>query len=102
MTTTTIINLENTVRQCEALGVDPLAQGCDITNPAAVVPAIAESFSRFELIRTEKRFGKIDVLVNNAGVNSRRPFHMMKFDEFWRVVEVDFKAVDFLSLVISR
>jgi NADP-dependent 3-hydroxy acid dehydrogenase YdfG len=31
--------------------------------------------------------------VNNAGTNKRRPFHLMTFDEFWRVIDVNFKAV---------
>jgi NADP-dependent 3-hydroxy acid dehydrogenase YdfG len=43
--------------------------------------------------RTEKEFGKIDVLVNNAGTNHRRPFHMMKFEDFWHVNDVNYKAV---------
>jgi NADP-dependent 3-hydroxy acid dehydrogenase YdfG len=44
-------------------------------------------------LRTEKKFGQIDVLVNNAGTNYRRPFHLMKFEDFWKVIEVNFKAV---------
>jgi len=51
-------------------------------------------------IRTEKRFGQIDVLVNNAGTNHRRAFHMMKFEDFWRVIEVNFKAVYRAGLVM--
>jgi NADP-dependent 3-hydroxy acid dehydrogenase YdfG len=43
--------------------------------------------------RTEKKWGQIDVLVNNAGTNYRRPFHMFKFEDMWRVIEVNFKAV---------
>jgi NADP-dependent 3-hydroxy acid dehydrogenase YdfG len=43
--------------------------------------------------RTEKKLGEIDVLVNNAGTNYRRPFHMFKFEDLWRVIEVNFKAV---------
>ena len=45
--------------------------------------------------RIEGKLGQIDVLVNNAGTNYRKPYHMMKFDDFWKVIEVNFKAVYF-------
>ena len=45
--------------------------------------------------RIEEKLVQIDVLVNNAGTNYRKPYHMMEFDDFWKVIEVNFKAVYF-------
>lgn len=91
-------NLASTVKQCEELGSEVLPIACDVANNADVDAAIAEYQippSNHAERRTEKKFGQIDVLVNNAGTNYRKPYHMMKFEDFWRVIEINFKAVPF-------
>jgi NADP-dependent 3-hydroxy acid dehydrogenase YdfG len=51
--------------------------------------------------RTEKKFGEIDVLVNNAGTNHRRPYHMIQWEDFWNVIEVNFKAVSVRWVILT-
>ena len=84
-----------TVSLCQAEGAEALGTVCDLTDHQAVDKVI-EAYVKFRALlisRTEKRFGKIDVLVNNAGINRRRPFHMMSFETFSKVIEVNFMAV---------
>lgn len=91
-------NLASTIKQCEQFGSDVLSIACNVADTADVDAAIEEYIPPFLSVperRIEKKLGQIDVLVNNAGTNYRKPYHMMTFDEFWKVIEVNFKAVCF-------
>jgi NAD(P)-dependent dehydrogenase (short-subunit alcohol dehydrogenase family) len=57
--------IEETARQVQALGRRALAVACDVSDEAQVA-LLAE--------RTLRELGRIDLLVNNAAVNSRAPF----------------------------
>lgn len=72
--------LEETRRQVEAAGRRAIAVLTDVTNELDVRSLIAE---------TERVFGSIDVLVNNAGVISRAPVVELTVDEFRRVIDVN-------------
>ena len=61
-------------------GVTCAAVACNITDPAAVDAAVA---------RTLDRFGKLDVLVNSAGINVRGPIDRLTPDDFDRVMRVN-------------
>ncbi|ORY11102.1 hypothetical protein BCR34DRAFT_664558 [Clohesyomyces aquaticus] len=76
-------NLEDTRKACEALGVKVGVYACDVSDRKAVV----EIFDRIE-----NELGSIEVLVNNAGILNQRPLIMSEFDDFWRQIEVNFKA----------
>ncbi|MGH7855806.1 MAG: glucose 1-dehydrogenase [Candidatus Binatia bacterium] len=54
----TLEDVERTAGEARALGVDALAVGCDVTKRADLERLVEE---------TRRRFGRIDVLVNNAG-----------------------------------
>ena len=58
-------------------------------------PAEATSKSELEALRDEvlKRSGRIDIVVNGAGVNSATPFLEISEEEFERVVQVNLKGV---------
>ena len=62
-------------------------------NGRALVADLASPDDRGELIaRAEQVFGRIDVLVNNAGIGWSGPFTQMKVNEIRRVLEVDLLA----------
>ena len=61
-------------------GVDALACACDVTDASACQSDIAA---------TAARFGRIDVLVNNAGISHRSPFAATETAVLRRVVEVN-------------
>jgi meso-butanediol dehydrogenase / (S,S)-butanediol dehydrogenase / diacetyl reductase len=72
--------LNQTVDQLNAeLGAEParvLGLHCDVSSPAEVSAAVAQ---------TAARFGRIDALVNNAGVAAFKPIGETSFDD-WRWV----------------
>jgi len=62
-------------------------------NGTAVVADLAPPQGRRHLItEAERQFGRIDVLVNNAGIGWSGPFTRMTVDEIRRVIEVDLLA----------
>lgn len=60
---------------------------------ACDVSQVSELKQLFE--RCEQRFGKIDVLVNNAGIQSTHDFEHTSEAEWQRIVDVNLKAVFF-------
>ncbi len=72
--------LEATVAACEALGAPATAVEVDVTDPDAV-DGLADAAVR--------RFGRIDVWVNNAGVTMFSPFLETPLEDLRRVVDVD-------------
>ncbi|OAK99671.1 NAD(P)-binding protein [Phaeosphaeriaceae sp. SRC1lsM3a] len=76
-------NLNTTKEACLAHGIKVSAYGCDVTDAEKVKSTLDEA---------EKNLGPIDILVNNAGIFDQRPLLMSTFEQFWRQVEVNFKA----------
>jgi NAD(P)-dependent dehydrogenase (short-subunit alcohol dehydrogenase family) len=58
-----------------------LALGCDVTDAFAVEASVTEA---------RRRFGGIDVLVNNAGISHRSPFERTRPEVIRKVMEVNF------------
>jgi NAD(P)-dependent dehydrogenase (short-subunit alcohol dehydrogenase family) len=72
---------------------DPLVVPCDITDPDAA-RAVVDS--------TLDRFGRIDVLVNNAGVTHMMPALEHGVDDFRRVIDVNLVAPFALARLAAR
>lgn len=85
------IDPEATEAAAKGLGPDHVGLVCDVTDPAGCRKATAEAISRF---------GKIDVLINNAGVT--QPVKLMEIDQSsWRrIIEVNLSGVLNLSQAI--
>jgi NAD(P)-dependent dehydrogenase (short-subunit alcohol dehydrogenase family) len=58
--------------------------GCDVTDPKQVRALVAQ-------VMTD--FGQIDVLINNAGINIRRPIEELSLEEFRQVQETNVTGV---------
>jgi 2-deoxy-D-gluconate 3-dehydrogenase len=64
------------VGELEALGADAVAVEADVTDEASVTALFRQAVDRF---------GRVDVLVNNAGINIRKPPQDLALAE-WRLV----------------
>jgi NAD(P)-dependent dehydrogenase (short-subunit alcohol dehydrogenase family) len=65
--------------QIEAAGGEAIANASSVTDEAGIAALVAEA---------KERWGRIDVLINNAGILKDKSFAKMAIDEFRAVVEV--------------
>ena len=73
-----------TAREVEAMGKQAMALPVDVADSQAATKAVEEAFHRF---------GRLDVLVNNAGWDKTQPFVDTE-PEFWdKVIGINFKGV---------
>jgi NAD(P)-dependent dehydrogenase (short-subunit alcohol dehydrogenase family) len=63
-----------------ATGRQALGVAADVTEPAQVAAAVAE---------VQARFGRLDILINSAGVNVRRPSLEFTLDDWRQVVDIN-------------
>lgn len=68
----------------DASGNNVIYQSLDVTSADSV-----NAFARFAL----ERFGKIDVIVNNAGIMPLSPLRAVKVDEWDRMIDVNIRGV---------
>src|SRR5271167_328609 len=66
--------------ELKKLGIKTLAVGCDVKNPASVKEVIDA---------TVAEFGRIDVLINNAGTSWGAPVEEMKLEHWNKVIETN-------------
>ena len=65
----------------------------DLCDPEAVAKAFAE---------VKERFGKVDILANNAGISSRTSLYDYTLDEFSKIMDLNVKAVFVCSQAAAR
>ena len=61
-------------------GVESMSVICDVTNEGSVKQAVSD---------TQRKFGKIDILINSAGINIRGPIEEISLKDFNLVQEVN-------------
>lgn len=72
------------VSQCQALGAEAVGFVMDVTQ-RAMIEAVVE--------QVKARFGRIDVLVNNAGITQDARLQKMTAEQFDRVIDVNLRGV---------
>ena len=84
---------EDTKRQCENLGAEVL-----------LMPGNVSSFHESEEIvqKAMTHFGRIDVLVNNAGITRDNLIMRMKEEEFDQVIDVNLKGTFYFMKHVSK
>merc|ERR1712137_313830 len=84
-------NLAKTARDCrESGGHEPLVIGADLVKEEDCVKIISE---------TVERFGKLDVLVNNAGVLEMGSIENTSMEQYDRVMGTNMRAVYHLTMM---
>jgi len=68
------------VEEIQKEGGEALFLTCDVANEAQVADCVGQAV---------KKYGRVDVLVNNAGIVLVKPFDQISWDEFRRTTEVN-------------
>lgn len=79
---------EQTAEECKAFGVQAVVLQADVTNPAECQTLVDTA---------AKTFGRLDVLVNNAGVNADKLILRMQEADFDKVIDTNLKGAFFCS-----
>ncbi|HEX2336145.1 MAG TPA: glucose 1-dehydrogenase [Hyphomicrobiaceae bacterium] len=66
------------------LGVKTAVVDVDVANEAACRKAVTD---------TAKALGRLDILINNAGINIRKPVHELALDEWKQVIDVNLTSM---------
>lgn len=66
--------------EIEQLGVKALPLNIDVADKAAVTGMVDATLSAF---------GRLDILINNAGINIRKPAHTLDLDDWHKVIDTN-------------
>ena len=84
---------EQAAEELQQVGVKTLALGCDVKDPASI-QAVAED--------TFKQFGRIDILINNAGTSWGTPVEAMTLEQWNKVIETNLTGTFLFSQAVGK
>jgi NAD(P)-dependent dehydrogenase (short-subunit alcohol dehydrogenase family) len=84
---------QQAAEELQQLGVRTLALGCDVKNPADVQAVVDAAFSQF---------GRIDVLVNNAGISWGAPVEEMSLEDWNKVIETNLTGTFLCAQAVGK
>ena len=85
--------IDQAVRQCREAGAEAAGWVVDVTQREMVDAATAQ---------VAERFGRIDVLVNNAGITQDARLQKMTIEQFDRVIDVNLRGVFHCAQAVSH
>ncbi|MEA2586410.1 MAG: gluconate 5-dehydrogenase, partial [Thermomicrobiales bacterium] len=80
-------------RFCDRPGIEAVATELDVTDHAMVADAVAS---------IEERCGRIDVLVNAAGINIRKPATEYTPEDWHRIIDTNLTGVFYVVQAVAR
>ena len=84
---------EQAAAELRRLNVETLAAGCDVKNPEQVRDVVEQTMSRF---------GRIDILINNAGTSWGAPVEEMKLEHWNKVIETNLTGTFLFSQAVGK
>ena len=84
---------EQTAEQLRALGVKALALGCDVRNPAEIQQVVDSAVSAF---------GRVDILINNAGASWGAPVEEMRLEHWNKVIETNLTGTFLFAQAVGK
>jgi NAD(P)-dependent dehydrogenase (short-subunit alcohol dehydrogenase family) len=86
-------NAEKRAQAIAASGHEAIGLQCDTTSKAALEATLSAVL---------ERFGRVDILMNAAGVNSATPFFEISEEEWHRILDIDLKGVFLACQVFGK
>ena len=83
-----IASLQKTIDEIHNLNGKAIAVQADVTSSSAVERLVKE---------TLKEYGKIDFLINNAGISIRGETHQLKIEEWDQIIQTNLRGVFLVS-----
>jgi NAD(P)-dependent dehydrogenase (short-subunit alcohol dehydrogenase family) len=84
---------EQAAAELEKLGVKTLAMACDVKNPVAVESVVGAAVAKF---------GRIDILINNAGTSWGAPVEEMKLEHWNKVIETNLTGTFLFAQAVGK
>jgi NAD(P)-dependent dehydrogenase (short-subunit alcohol dehydrogenase family) len=84
---------EQAAGELQKLGVKTLALACDVRNPASIQEAVDATLAQF---------GRIDILINNAGTSWGAPVEEMRLEHWNRVIETNLTGTFLCSQAVGK
>jgi NAD(P)-dependent dehydrogenase (short-subunit alcohol dehydrogenase family) len=84
---------EQAAEEMSLLGVKTLALGCDVKNPNDVQAVVDTTVSQF---------GRIDILINNAGTSWGAPVEEMRLEQWNKVIETNLTGTFLFSQAVGK
>lgn len=84
---------EKAAEELQKLGVKTLALGCDVKNPAEIQQVVDA---------TTAQFGRIDILINNAGTSWGAPVEEMRLEHWNKVIETNLTGTFLFSQAVGK
>ena len=85
-------SIDDAVKQCQALGAQAVGYVMDVTQRTMVDAVVS---------KVKSQFGRIDVLVNNAGITQDARLQKMTLEQFDRVIDVNLRGVFHCSQAVA-
>jgi gluconate 5-dehydrogenase len=84
---------EQAAEELRQVGVQSLALDCDVRNPDQIQGMVQTTISQF---------GRIDILINNAGTSWGAPVEEMRLEHWNKVIETNLTATFLFSQAVGR
>ncbi|HYM74810.1 MAG TPA: SDR family oxidoreductase [Candidatus Dormibacteraeota bacterium] len=79
--------------ELQRLGVKAIALGCDVKNPGSIREMVEATLSQF---------GRIDVLINNAGISWGAPVEEMRLEDWNKVIETNLTGTFLCAQAVGK
>ncbi len=93
ITSRTLASLDDTVREITALGRRTLPVALDVRDHASIQSAVAA---------VHGHFGRIDILINNAGCNIRKPALEVAWEDWNTILDTNLRGPFFVAQAVAR
>jgi len=93
ITSRTLDSLTDTAKQIESLGRRAVCVALDVRNETSIHDAVEEAV---------RQLGHIDVLMNNAGCNIRKPALDVTWEDWSTIVDTNLRGIFFVAQAVAR